>query len=79
MYTKMQSLMLPIFLSSVFLFDGTFQTILVACSLQTSKACTGMLICENDAFKFLKTAKTTNNMCIIPTIDSRLAELFYLS
>ena len=35
------------------------QTILVAFSIQTSRACTGILPSENDDFKFLKTAKKT--------------------
>ena len=39
------------------MFDGIFQTILVAFSVKTFKACTGMLPSENDDFEFLKTAK----------------------
>ena len=35
------------------------QTILVAFSIQTSRACTGILSSENDDFKFLKTANKT--------------------
>ena len=39
------------------LFNGIIQTILVAFSMKTSRACAGMLSYENDAFKFSKTAK----------------------
>ena len=40
-----------------FVFNGIIQTILVAFSMKTSRACTGMLFSENDDFKVLKTAK----------------------
>ena len=41
------------------------QTILVAFSLKTSRACTDMLSYQNDAVKFSKTAKDTNSTCIV--------------
>ena len=44
-------------LSFLFLFIGIIQTILVAFSLKTSRACTDMLCFENDAIKVSKTAK----------------------
>ena len=50
-----------------FLFKGIIQTILVAFSMKTSRACTDMLSNVNDAFKLSKTAKNTNNMCITCT------------
>ena len=37
------------------------QTILVAFSLKTSRACTDMLSYQNDAVKFSKTVKDTNS------------------
>ena len=43
----------PIFLC----LNGMIQTILVAFSIKTSRACTGMFSSETDDFKFLKTAK----------------------
>ena len=39
------------------MFYGIIQTILVAFSVKTSRACTVMLSSEKDDFKFLKTAK----------------------
>ena len=39
------------------MFNGITQTILVAFSMKTSRACTGMLFSENDDFKVLKTAE----------------------
>ena len=36
------------------MFNGITQTILVAFSMNTSRACTGMLSYENDDFEFLK-------------------------
>ena len=41
-----------------FVFNGVIQTVFVAFSMKTSRACTGMLSSENDDFKFLKTGKT---------------------
>ena len=61
------------------MFNGIIQAILVAFSMKTSRACTGMLSSENDDFKFLKTAKTIKSTCITCTIVPGLAELFYLS
>ena len=43
--------------SSFFLINGIIEVILVAFSMKMSRACTGMLSYENDAFKFSKTAK----------------------
>ena len=40
-----------------FLLNGISQSILVAFSMKTRIACTGMLCCEHDAFKFSKAAK----------------------
>ena len=53
------------------MFNGVNQTILVAFSMKTCRACTGMLSSENDDFKFLKTAKS-----ITCTIVPGLVELF---
>ena len=50
-------LVLPERLILIFLFIGLIQTILVAFSLKTSRACNDMLSYENDAFKVSKTAK----------------------
>ena len=50
-------LVLPERLILIFLFIGIIQTILVAFSLKTSRACTGMLSYENNAIKVSKTAK----------------------
>ena len=47
--------------------------------MKKSRACTGMLSHENDAFKFSKTAKTTNSTCITCTIVPGLRELFFSS
>ena len=63
LYRKTQSFGATLrFDSHFFLLNGIIQTILVAFSMKTSMACTGMLSYENDAFKFSKTAKTTNSM-----------------
>ena len=43
--------------SHFMLFNGIIQTILVAFSLKTSRACSDMLSHENVAIKFSKTAK----------------------
>ena len=40
-----------------FVFNVIIQSILVAFSMKTTRACTGMLSSENDDFKFLKAAK----------------------
>ena len=61
------------------MFNGIIQTILVAFSMKTSRACIGMLSSENDDFKFLKTVKNIKSMCIMCTIVLGLVELFYLS
>ena len=66
-------------LSSFFVFNGINQTILVAFSMKTSRACTGMLSSENDDFTYLETAKNIKSMCITCTIVPGLVELFYLS
>ena len=42
--------------------------------MKMSRACAGMLSYENDAFKFSKTAKNTNSMCITCTIVPGLVE-----
>ena len=44
------------------MFNGIIQTILVAFSIKTSRACTGMLSSENEDFKFLKTAKNIKSV-----------------
>ena len=49
--------MLPERLILIFLFIGIIQTILVAFSLKTSRACTDKLSYENEAIKVSKTAK----------------------
>ena len=59
----------------IFLLIEIIQTILVAFSMKTSRACNGMLSSENDDFKFLTTAKKSSTCIIGPG----LAELFYLS
>ena len=61
------------------MFNGIIQAILVAFSIKTSRACTGMLSSENDDFKFLKIVKNIKSMCITCTIVPGLVELFYLS
>ena len=61
------------------LFNGIIQTILVAFSIKTSRACTDMLPYENAAFKFSKTAKNTNSMCITCGIVPGLVEVVYFS
>ena len=47
--------------------------------MKESRACTGMLSYENDAFEFSKTAKTINSTCITCTIVPGLVELFFFS
>ena len=42
-------------------------TVLVAFSITTPRACTGMFSCLNDTFEFSKTAKNTNRTCITST------------
>ena len=54
--------MLPERLILIFLFIGIVQTIFVAFSLKTSRACTDMLSYENDAIKVSKTAKNTQHV-----------------
>ena len=44
------------------MFIVIIQTILVAFSMNTSRACSGMLSSENDDFKFLKTAKSKKHV-----------------
>ena len=44
------------------MFIVIIQTLLVAFSMKTSRACTGMLSSENDDFKFLKTAKNKKHV-----------------
>ena len=46
--------------------------------MKTSRACTGMLFLENDAFKFSKTAENRKSMCITCTIVPGLLELLFL-
>ena len=61
----------------LFTFNGIIQTILVAFSMKTSRASSGMLFYENDAFKCLKTAENTNSICITCTIFPGLVELVF--
>ena len=61
------------------MFKGIIQTTLVAFSMQTFRACTGMLSSENTDFKFLKTAKKIKSTCTKGTIVTELVDLFYLS
>ena len=61
---------------SSFVFFGIIQTILVAFSMKTSRACNGMLSSENNDFKFLKTAENIKSTCITCTIVPELVELF---
>ena len=60
------------------MFNGIIQTILVAFSVKTCRACTGMLFSENDDLKLLKTAKNIKSIYIKCTIVRGLVELFYL-
>ena len=62
-----------------FVFKGIIQTILVAFTMKTYRAYTGMLSSENDDFKFLKTTKNRKYKCITCIIVPRLVELFYVS
>ena len=39
------------------MFNGIIQAILVAFSMKTSRACSGMLSSENDDFKFIKNSE----------------------
>ena len=48
--------------------NGIIQTILVAFSMEMSRACTGMLSSENDYIKILKTVKNIKSMCSTCTI-----------
>ena len=51
------------------LYNEIIQTIFVVFLLKTCRACTDMSSYENDAIKFSKTAKNTNNTCtIVPGI-----------
>ena len=50
----------------------------MAFSMKRSRAFTGMLSHESNAFKFSKTAKNTNSTNITCTIVPGLVELFYL-
>ena len=52
------------------MFNGIIQTLLVAFSVRTFRACTDMLSSENDDFKLLKTGKNIKNMCITRTVLS---------
>ena len=62
------------------MFNVIIQTILVAFSMKTSRACTGMLYSENDGFKVLKTAKDIKKKHVHHMHNSsKLMELFYLS
>ena len=45
--------------------------------MKTSRACTGMLSYENNAFEFSETAKTTSSTFITCTIVRGLVELFF--
>ena len=47
--------------------------------MKKSRACSGMLSSENDAFKFLKIEKNIKNICITCIIARAFVELFYLS
>ena len=58
------------------MFNGIIQTNLVAFSMKTSRACSGMLSSENDDFKFLKTAKNINSTCILCIIVPGFVKLF---
>ena len=53
------------------------QTIVVAFSLKTSRACAGMLSYENDIIKVSKTAKNTNSKCVTCTIVPVIVELVF--
>ena len=66
--------MLPKSLILFFVFNGIIKTILVAFSMKTSRACTGMLCSENDDFEFLKTGKNIQITC---SIVPGLMEVFY--
>ena len=62
LYTKLQCFGATLkFDPHFFLLNKIIQIILVAFSMKTSMACTGMLSYETEAFKFPKTAKTTNS------------------
>ena len=53
MYRKMQSVGATLkFDPNFFLFERIIHTILVTFSKKISWACTGMMTCENDLFKF---------------------------
>ena len=43
--------------------------------MKTSRPCSGMMFYENNAFKFLKTAKNTIRTCLTCTIVQGLVEL----
>ena len=62
-----------------FVFNWITQTILVAFSMKMSRACSGTLSSESDAFKFFKIAKNIKCTCITYIIVPGLVELFYLS
>ena len=64
------------FVPHFFVFNGIIQTIFEAFSMKTFRACTGMLLSENEDFKFLKTVKNIKCMC---TIVPGLVEQFNLS
>ena len=62
-----------------FVFNGIIQTVLVAFSVKTFKACTGMLSSGNDDFEFLKTTKNIKKHVHHVHHIPGLVELFYLS
>ena len=62
------------FNATFFVFNRIIQTILVALSMKTFRACAGMLSSENNDFKFLKTAKSIKSTYITCAIVPGLME-----
>ena len=54
----MQSVGATLKFDPLFVFNGIIQTIVVAFSMKTSKAYTGLLYSVNNDLKFLRTTKT---------------------
>ena len=61
-----------------FVFNGIIQTILVAFSMKTYRACTDTFSSENDDLKFFKAAKNIKSTCFTCTTVPGLVELFSL-
>ena len=57
-----------------FVLNGIIETILMAFSMKTLRACTGMLPSENNDFKFLKPAKNIKKTCIMSTLVPGLVD-----